>query len=129
MTMTELWTSLQPYVPVLLGLVWIVFWLLCVNWQKLWLVLAHGAWVPVVLLGVFSALIWSRLEVRSCNCLGFPLPNFWWQLGTVALLIAVALLSGWFQGVIRYAPPEINVEMPTGHNGHDHDHGHGHGHH
>jgi hypothetical protein len=39
----------------------------------------------------------------------------------------VALFCGWLQGVLRSAPPEINVEMPAGgHEGHDH---HAHGHH
>jgi hypothetical protein len=131
--MTALWESLQPVFQVLLALVpvglWCVFWLLCVNWKKLWPVLAQGAWAGVVLLGLVSALVWSKLDDRSCNCLGFTtLPNFWWQLGGVASLIGVALFCGWLQGVIRYSPPDINVEMPTGHDAHGHGHGHGHHH-
>jgi hypothetical protein len=117
---------LLPYLP--LGL-WCAFWLLCVNWKRLWPFLARGAWVAVVLLGLISALVWSKVDARTCNCLGFMmLPNFWWQVGSVAALVGVALFFGWLQGVIRYSPPDINVEMPTGHDGHGHDHHHGHAH-
>jgi hypothetical protein len=131
MIMANLWTVLQPLLQVLLALLpgglWCAFWLLCVNWKKLWIVLAHGAWAGVVLLGLISALVWSKLETRSCECLGFmSLPNFWWQLGSVAALIGAALFCGWLQGVIRYAPIDVSVEMPSGHDGHDHGQAAGH---
>src|SRR5262245_42523738 len=116
-------------VMLILTAVWCVFWLLCVNWNKLWTVLSQGAWTGVVLLGLISALVWTKLDDRSCDCLGFMiLPSFWWQLGTVATVIALALFCGWLQGVIRYAPVEVSVEMPTGHDGHGHGHDHGHAH-
>lgn|SRR5262245_33875541 len=132
--MSDLWTALQPVFQLLLTLLpvvlWGAFWLLCVNWKRAWPVLAEGAWVGVVLIGLVSALVWSKLEPRSCDCLRFvTLPNFAWQLGSVAALIGVALFCGWLQGLIRYDPVEVNVEMPTGGHEDDHRHGHDHGHH
>jgi hypothetical protein len=107
------------------GGLWVAFWLWAVNWKKVWPVLAQGVWAPVTLLAVFSAFVWSRIDERSCNCLGFmTLPTFWWQLGSVATLVAVALFCGWLQGLRHWQPADINLEPPAA--GHDH---HGHGHH
>jgi hypothetical protein len=119
----QLWAVLLPLLPVLL---WIVYWLFAVDWRKVWPVLARGAWAPVVLLLLVVAAAWSRIAPSNCDCLGFvTITNFWWQLGSVSTLAAVALFSGWLQGYMGWAPPEYAVEPPPG--GHDHgDHGHGH---
>lgn len=110
---------------ILPGGIWMAFWLFAVNWKKLWPVLAEGAWAPVVLLGLISALVWSRVLPSSCNCIGVTIQNFWWQLGSVSALIGVALFSGWLQGQWHTEPPEIAIEPPA-HADHGHDH---HGHH
>jgi hypothetical protein len=118
-----LWAILVPLLPILL---WAAFWLFAVDWRKLWPVLRAGAWAPCVLLGLMAALVWSRLAPGKCDCLGLtPIPNFWWQLGSVGLLAGIALFAGWLQGQLSYVPPEIAVEPPADH-GHGH---HGHGHH
>jgi hypothetical protein len=112
-------------------LVWMAYWLWAVDWKKLWPVLARGAWVPCVLLGLIAATAWSRLAPGPCHYLGvLTVPNFWGQLGSVATLMALALFSGWLQGQLQYSPPEISIEPPPapGH-GHGHAHGHHHGHH
>src|ERR1700722_8631887 len=62
---------------------WCVWGLCCVNWKKAHVVLVEGGWLPVALLMFISALAWSRLFPSTCNCLGFPIPNFLWQLGGV----------------------------------------------
>src|SRR5947207_1916173 len=63
---------------------WVAWWLLAVNWTKAWPVLARGAWAPLVLVLVVSALVWSRISPGDCGCLGFvTIANFWWQLGAV----------------------------------------------
>ncbi len=112
--------------PLLPAALWVAFWLWAVDWRKLWPALAEGAWAPCVLLGLVAATVWSRIDPTPCNCLGFvSVPNFWWQLGSVGALAAVALFTGWLQGLIGYEPPEIAVEPPAGH-GHDHAHGHDH---
>jgi hypothetical protein len=111
-----------------LGL-WCLFWLLAVNWRVMWPVLAQGAWAPVVLLAVMAALVWSRLQAEPCNCLGFvSVPNFWCQLGDVALLIGVALFCGWLQGLLHWSPPEISLEPPP-EPAHGLEHAHGDAHH
>ncbi len=105
----------------LLLILWLAWWLLAVNWRKAWPVLGQGGWAPLVLLVLMVALAWSRLQPIPCDCLGFvTVPNFWWQLGYVALLVAVALFCGWLQGVLQWAPAEINLEPPA----HGDDHGH-----
>lgn len=112
----------------ILLIVWVVWWLLGVDWRRCWAFLAQGAWMPLVLLMVLVALVWSRIEPVACDCLRVvTVPNFWWQLGYVGLLVAVALFCGWLQGVFRWAPAEINLDPPAHGHGHGHDHGHGHG--
>jgi hypothetical protein len=117
-------------VPVLL---WMAFWLLAVDWKKFWPYLKQGAWVPFVLIGLMAALGWSRIAPDPCNCIPFvTIGNFWWQLGSVGTLYALALFAGWLQGLLGYTPVEVNFEPVAshGHGGHGHhDHGtasHGH---
>jgi uncharacterized membrane protein YfcA len=92
---------------------WIVWWLCAVNWQKLWPVLAGGAWAPAVLLFLMGAIAWSRLAPG----------HFAWQLGITAVLAALALFCGWLQGQLRWTPREVSVEPPA-----VSDDGHGHSH-
>ena len=112
---------------------WIAWWLWGVNWKKAWPVLAQGAWVPVVLLMVVGALVWSRITPEPCECLRVvTIPNFWWQLGGVSTLAAIALFCGWVQGVLGWAPADIDLapplpgQVPT--HGHEHPIGTLHGH-
>ena len=106
MTESELWWLLP------LGL-WIVWWLWAVNWQKLWPVLACGAWAPAVLLFLMGAVVWSRVSPG----------RFGWQLGIVAALAVLALFCGWLQGRLCWTPREVSVEPPV-----VSDEGHGHSH-
>ena len=98
-----------------LVLAWIAWWLWGVNWKKLWPVLAQGAWVPLVLLMLLSALAWSRIAPSEAA-------NFWWQLGAITLLVSLTLLCGWIQGILGWTPVEVNLEPPA-------PSAHGHGHH
>ena len=93
--------------------------------------LRDGAWVPVVLLVIIGAYVWSRILPSDRTLLGtMPLPNFWWQLGSVVTLALVALFCGWLQGVYAWYPPEVAVEPLAHDHGHHREHGHadGHGH-
>ena len=123
----DLLLTLRPYfLALLLPGLWCAWWLWGVNWIKLWPTLAKGAWLPVVLLAVMAAVVWAQVQPSQCDCLGFvTLPNGWWQVGTVALLLALALFCGWLQGYFGWMPEEISVEPPTL----EHDHGHAHAHH
>jgi hypothetical protein len=106
--------------------VWLAWWVWGVNWPRTWNFLSMGAWAPLILLLVISALAWSQIAPSEWDCLGvLTVRNFWWQLGAVGLLAATALLCGWLQGVLHWQPGELELE-PTEE---AHDHGHGHGHH
>lgn len=106
---------------------YVAWWLWGVNWNRAWPVLARGAWVPAVLALVAGAMAWSQIAPADCTCLGFvTVKNFWWQLGGVGLLAAIALFCGWLQGVMGWAPAELSLEPPAPA---AHGHGHGHGHH
>src|SRR5262245_24350093 len=87
---------LLPWVPVLL---WCAWWLWCADWKKVWPVLSRGAWVPVALFVLVSALAWSRI-FPSSGPFGsrLPLPNFWWQVGACTALALLALFCGYLQG-------------------------------
>jgi hypothetical protein len=97
---------------------WCAWWLWCVNWKKAWPVLAEGGWVPVVLIMVVAALAWSRIWPMTCNCLGFPIPNFFWQLGGVVSLTLLALFCGWVQGRLDWTPNEVSFDPPAQEHGH-----------
>ena len=102
-------------------IVWVVWWLWGVNWQRTWPVLARGAWLPLVLLMFMAALVWSRLAPGDYNDLDFmTIPNFWYQLLGVSALVALALFCGWLQGYFGWTPPEIDLEppAPAGHGHH-----------
>ncbi len=95
-------------------IVWLAWWLWGVNWKKAWPVLARGAWVPVALVMVVVALVWSQIAPSEGDCFGlFKVGNFWWQLGDVCLLVALTLFCGWLQGVSGWEPAEVNLEPPA----------------
>lgn len=114
----------QPLLSWSLLLAWLAWWLWGVNWKKTWSVLAEGAWVGVLLLMLAAALAWSQMAPSDCSCLGFmTVPNFWWQLGSISLLVAVTVMCGWLQGVFGWTPTELDLEPPA-----PASHGHGHSH-
>jgi hypothetical protein len=97
----------------LLLIPWLAWWLWGVNWKNVWAVLAEGAWLPVLLIMIVAAMVWSEIAPSDCTCLGFvTVPNFWWQLGGVGLLTAITLLCGWLQGVFGWSPLEASLEPP-----------------
>ncbi len=104
---------------------WCAWWLWCVNWKKAGPVLAAGGWVPIALLVFIVSVAWSRIFPATYTILGFPLPNFFWQLGCVIGLTLLALFCGWVQGRLGLTPAEVSFEPPAVDHGH---HGH-HGHH
>ena len=97
----------------LLLIVWVVWWLWGVNWRRLWPVLGEGAWIPVLLLAIVGALAWASLVPSDWDFAGwFTVPNFWWQLVGVGLLVALTLFCGWLQGIFGWTPAEIDLEPP-----------------
>jgi len=117
-------TAVRVLLPAVL---WIAFWLLAVDWRKVWPVLRIGGWAPVVLLLLVGAGVWSRVAPDPCTCLkAVTIPNGWWQLGAVASLAATALFCGWLQGTMGWTPTEHATEPPESE---DHGHAAAHGHH
>jgi hypothetical protein len=112
---------------ILLGLLlWIVWWIWAVNWTKVWPVLAQGAWLGVVLLILLTSMVWSHIDPNPWSVSGIgSVPSVWACLGCVCAFAAVALFCGWLQGVMGWAPAEIELE-PAEEHGHAADHGHGH---
>ncbi|MBI2805891.1 MAG: hypothetical protein HYX68_13000 [Planctomycetes bacterium] len=109
-------------------LLWILFAAWClwgINWKRTRHFLATGAWAPAILLIVLIAIVWSRIDPSPCAQCG--LPAFWWQLGYVSMLAALAMFCGWIQNVMHWTPHDISVDPPA--HGHGHDHGHSPGHH
>jgi hypothetical protein len=94
-------------------LAWIAWALFSIRWRKMWPTLAAGAWVPVVLLVVLAALVWSALNPVRVYPLGLPLPNFWWQLLVVGSIAGGTLFFGWLQGLLGWEPPEIVLDVPA----------------
>src|SRR5207249_439950 len=90
---------------------WLAWWLWAANWPTIWAVLRQGAWLPLVLLMILAALVWSQMAPSDFIGLQFVIiHNFWWQLGAVSLLVALTLLCGWLQGVFQWTPAEISLE-------------------
>ena len=109
----------------LIWLVWGAWCLWGVNWKNARHVLATGGWAPAILLILVTAIVWSRLDARPCNCLGIvTLQNFWWQLGYVSMLAGIAMICGWLQSVMHWTPHDIDLDPPTHAHGHDHGHAH-----
>jgi hypothetical protein len=124
--LAQLWTIIVNQVQVLwlllilvfgvftrwpLIILWILWWLLAVNWKKMWPVLAIGAWLPLILVVILAAFVWSRIEPGPGNFLGLvTIESFWWQLGNLAFLVALALFCGYLQGLLHWTPPEIDLE-------------------
>jgi hypothetical protein len=101
-------------VPWMLLIAWLAWWLFAVNWRRAWVVLAEGAWAPVVLLMVLAARVWASLAPSDWNVFGVAtLGNFWWQLGGVTLLVGLTLFCGWLQTAFDWGPPEISLEPPA----------------
>jgi hypothetical protein len=94
-----------------------------VNWRRLWPVLAAGGWVPMVLIAVMGAYVWSKVWPTDALVFGlFVVPNRLWQLGSAGILVGIALFCGWLQVRYGWGPPEIELEPPA----HGHEVGHAH---
>jgi hypothetical protein len=92
---------------------WIAWWTFAVNWRTAWRWLGQGAWVPLVLLMLMAALVWSRLDARPLHLEDVRIANGWWQLAAVGAVTALTLLCGWIQGLINTEPAEVDLEPPA----------------
>jgi hypothetical protein len=115
-----------PYAALL---AWIAFWLLAVNWEKIYQVFWSGGWVGMLLLALAFVFIWGIVSPPETthNLLGLEVSNFVGKTVKVAALVTIAFLCGAVQlsgacgSLVRFDEPAPEE--------HDHgDHGHG-GHH
>jgi hypothetical protein len=120
-------TSIASVVAVVLPFVlWIAWWLWCVDWRKLWPTLGSGAWAPAVLLVAMGGVVWGRLDPRDLTWPGFYVPSMAWHVLAAICLGCLAMICGWLQGVFGWVPPEFPVHPPALAHGHGHSDGHGH---
>ena len=112
------WYVLIRVLPIVVLVAWCLW---GIDWRKTWPVLAEGGWMPLILIGIMAGVVWSLVFPKSVILFGFiPVPNGLWQLGTVGLLICLALACGWIQGRLSWYPPEISFDPPAA--THDHEH-------
>ena len=119
--------TLEVLVALLPGGVLAVWCIWAVNWKKTWPVLAVGGWIPLVLVLLMTAKVWSLIDRRPLTIAGVTLHNYWWQLGATGILAGFALFCGYLQGQWNCEPESISLDPPDSHDDHGHD-GHGHGH-
>jgi len=105
---------------VALLVLFVAWWLWGVNWRKAWPVLAEGGWMPLVLVAIMAAFVWSRISPSNAILFGLiEIPNLLWQFGTVGVMIGLILLCGWLQTRNGWYPPEVRlVPPPTSHDPH-----------
>lgn len=113
---------------------WIAFWLLAVNWEKLYGVFWSGGWIGIALLTVMAVFIWGVVAPPETthDILGLEVSNFVGKFLKVAALVVIMFLCGAVQlsGAVSCC---VRFDEPTpepDHHDHGHDdHGHGgHGH-
>ena len=119
-----------PWTPLL---AWIAFWLLAVNWEKLYPVLAKGGIVGVMLVGLVAVLVWGLIAPPGDGAhylFGLKPSNFVMKTVYVTMLLTIAALCGSVQlsgacgSLVCFCDDESEGRDSSG-NGHAAD-GHGH---
>ena len=114
-----------PWTPLI---AWVAFWLLAVNWEKLYPVLAKGAVIGVLLIGVMMVLVWGLISPPPDgvhHLFGLHPSNFVGKTIYVTMLLTIMALCGSVQlsgacGPLCQFPEETPDDE---HGGHDHGHG------
>ena len=123
---------LNPWTPLV---AWVAFWLLAVNWEKLYPVMAKGAVIGVLLIGVVMVLIWGLIAppadgvhhlfgLRPSNFVGTAI--YVTMLLTIMALCGSVQLSGACGSLCRFPEEPDDEEGHHGHGDHHHDASHGH---
>lgn len=114
-----------PWTPLIL---WIAFWLLAVNWEKLYPVMAKGGAICVVLIGLSMILVWGLIAPPADGAhhlMGLNPSNFVGKAIYVTMLLTIMALCGSVQlsgacGSLVHFPEEDESDDHG-----DHHHGHG----
>jgi len=113
-----------PWTPLI---AWVGFWLLAVNWEKLYPVLAKGGVIGVLLIGLMMILVWGLIAPPTegfHQMFGLRPSNFVGKTVYVTMLLTIMALCGTVQlsgacgSLVSF--PEDEPDEP--------DHGHGGGH-
>jgi hypothetical protein len=107
-----------------LALFWLAWSLWAIDWRKLGPVLSQGGAVPLVLIAAAVGIAWAGAAPSSMLFVGLEIPNYWWQLGVVGLLLTGTLAAGWLQLKMGWFPQEVTLAPES-----SHPHGHHHHHH
>lgn len=112
--------AILPWAPLLL---FIAFWLLAVNWRKLYPILfLRGGIIGVFLLYVMIILAWGVVappEQGTHSMLGLTVSNFVGKMIYVTFLFVIAGLCGTVQlsGAFNRYLPFVEVEEPSPYRG------------
>jgi hypothetical protein len=122
---TNLLVLIVPWTPLI---AWVAFWLLAVNWGKLYPILARGAVIGVLLIGLIMILVWGLIAPPPDavhHLFGLRPSNFVGKTIYVTMLLTIMALCGSVQlsGACGTLFPE--KEPSDDHDGHGHS-GHGH---
>ena len=126
----KLLVLLVPWTPLI---AWVAFWLLAVNWEKLYPVLAKGAAIGVLLIGLTMVLVWGLIAPPSDgvhHLFGLSPSNFFGKAIYVTMLLTIMALCGSVQlsgacgSFCHFPDDEPDEHSDHRHGGHD-DHGHG----
>lgn len=123
--------GVYPYLPLF---AWIAFWLLAVNWEKLYPVFWSGGWVGITLLVIATVFLWGILAPPETthNILGLEVSNYIGKFLKVAALVVIAFLCGTVQlsgacaCCVRFEDDQLDG-LEHGEHGHD-SHGDHHSH-
>ncbi|WP_010583449.1 hypothetical protein [Schlesneria paludicola] len=101
-----------PWAPLI---AWVAFWLLAVNWEKLYPVLAKGGAIGVFLIGLMMILVWGLIappESGTHHLFGLEPTNFAGKTIYVTMLLVIMALCGSVQlsgacgKLVRFAEPD-----------------------
>lgn len=92
-----IWTLIQTITPWTPLIAWVAFWLLAVNWQKLYPILMKGGWIGVALIAMLAVLIWSSISIPPGgmhHLYGLHVSNIVGKTVYVSSLLVIAILCG-----------------------------------
>jgi hypothetical protein len=123
--LVSLLVFIVPWTPLI---AWIAFWLLAVNWEKLYPVLARGAIVGVLLIGLMMILVWGLIAPPpdgTHHLFGLRPTNFVGKTIYVTMLLTIAALCGSVQlsgacGSLVSCLNEGQQDIDHGNEGHGH---------
>lgn len=85
---------IAPWWPLI---AWIAFWMLAVNWQKLYPVISSGGWIAMLLLWFTMILVWGVVAPPADgyhHLLGLDVENYFGKMIYVTGLFVIMAICG-----------------------------------